>query len=104
MKQTIKEQIKQRRSQMLVHSYLYYIIDDPIIEDDVWQRWANELAELQNNNPDDCNIDFYDKQFEGWDGSTGFNLPLQDKKVIRKAEQIKNIWDQAYSKKRRKAA
>ena len=32
---------------MLVHSYLYYKLDNPIIDDDTWQKWANELAELQ---------------------------------------------------------
>ena len=62
MKQTIKEKIRQRRSQMLVHSFLYYKLDDPIIDDDKWQRWANELAELQNNNPDSC---LSDKTFLG---------------------------------------
>ena len=93
MKQTIKEKIRQRRSQMLVHSFLYYRMDDPIIDDDKWQRWANELAELQNNNPDDCNIDFYDEEFKDWNGDTGFHLPLNDSKVRKKALQIKNIWD-----------
>ena len=83
---------------MLVHSYLYYRLDDPIIDDNKWQRWANELAELQNNNPDDCNIDFYDKEFENWNGDTGYHLPLKDPKVIKKAMQIKKIWDQCYDK------
>jgi len=93
-KQTIKEKIKQRRSQMLVHSYLYYKLDEPIIDDDKWQRWANELRDLQQYNPDDCNIDFYDKAFEGWNGDTGFKLPLNDPKVIKKAMQIKRIHEE----------
>tara|TARA_A100001015_G_scaffold232454_1_gene263360 strand:- start:1621 stop:1938 length:318 start_codon:yes stop_codon:yes gene_type:complete len=97
MIQTIKEKIRQRRSQMLVHSFLYYRMDDPIIDDDKWQRWANELAELQSNNPDDCKINFYDKEFKDWNGDTGFKLPLNDPKVIKKAMQIKNLWDQCYN-------
>ena len=56
MKRTVKEIIRQRRSQMLVHSYLYYRLDKPIISDDTWQKWANELAELQRENPFDCKI------------------------------------------------
>ena len=85
---TIKEKIRQRRSQMLVHSYLYYIEDTPIISDDTWQRWANELVELQRENPFDCNIDFFDKEFSDWTGDTGFHLPLKNPKVKEKAIQI----------------
>ena len=90
--QSNQEKIRQRRSQMLVHSYLYYRLDQPIIDDDTWQKWANELAELQRENPDDCNINFYDKHFEAWNGDTGVHLPIYDVKVARKAEQILNIY------------
>ena len=92
MKRSVKEIIRQRRSQMLVHSYLYYRLDQPIIDDDTWQKWANELAELQRENPFDCNINFYDDSFKDWNGDTGFHLPLYDVKVSRKAEQILNIY------------
>ena len=92
MKRTVKEIIRQRRSQMLVHSYLYYRLDKPIISDDIWQKWANELAELQRENPFDCNINFFDDHFKDWNGDTGFHLPLYDVKVSRKAEQILNIY------------
>ena len=91
MKRSVKEIIRQRRSQMLVHSYLYYRLDQPIIDDDTWQKWANELAELQRENPFDCNINFYDDSFKDWNGDTGFHLPLYDVKVSRKAEQILNL-------------
>jgi len=88
---TIKERIRQRRSQMLVHSRLYYIDDEPIVDDDTWQRWANELAELQRENPFDCNINFFDKEFSDWSGDTGFHLPLHNQKVKKKAMQILKI-------------
>ena len=93
-KQTIREKIKQRRSQMLVHSFLYYRMDEPIIDDDKWQRWANELRDLQEANPDDCNIDFYDEEFKDWNGDTGFKLPLNDPEVIKKAMQIKRLHEE----------
>jgi hypothetical protein len=70
----IKELIKRRRGQMLVHSYLYYVKDDPIISDDQWQAWADELTQLQNDNPK-LKIGYYDKEFFDWDGSTGMHLP-----------------------------
>lgn len=70
----IKALIKRRRGQMLVHSYLYYVKDDPIISDDLWQTWADELTQLQNDNPK-LKIGYYDKEFFDWDGSTGMHLP-----------------------------
>tara|TARA_B110000858_G_C17807013_1_gene478643 strand:- start:1808 stop:2101 length:294 start_codon:yes stop_codon:yes gene_type:complete len=88
VKQTIKEKIRQRRSQMLVHSYIYYEKDDNIVSDFKWQEWADELRDLQNNHPDECNIGFYDKEFEGWTGAGGSHLPLRNPEVMDKAEKI----------------
>ena len=73
--QTFTERLKQRRSQMLIHSYLYYQLDSPIISDDQWQQWANELTEMQEQYPNLTNINFYDKEFNDWNGSTGMHLP-----------------------------
>lgn len=84
----IKAKIRQRRSQMLVHSCLYYEMDDNIVSDYRWQRWADELQELQEKYPDCCKIGFYDKEFENWTGATGNHLPHRDPWVYRKAEYI----------------
>ena len=88
VKQTIKEKIRQRRTQMLVHSYIYYEKDDNVVDDFTWQKWADELRDLQNNHPDECNIGFYDKEFKDWTGAGGSHLPLRDPKVMDKAEKI----------------
>lgn len=85
--QTTKEKIRQRRSQMLVHSFLYYHIDTSIVPDDKWQQWADELTQLQQSFPEECNIDFYDEEFKDWDGSTGCHLP-KDAWVVDKAHEI----------------
>lgn len=72
--QTLKERIKQLRTQMLIHSYLYYWLDNPIWSDGEWQHAADELVELQKS----CNvIGFYDEEFLTWDGSTGSHLPKE---------------------------
>lgn len=71
----IKTLIRRRRAQMLVHSYLYYHMDESIVSDDTWQKWANELTKLQNDNPKCCKIKYYDSEFADWDGSTGMHLP-----------------------------
>lgn len=67
--------IRQRRTQMLVHSYLYYVLDSPVISDDKWQQWADELTALQLQ---EKQIGFYDEEFADWDGSTGMHLPKDD--------------------------
>lgn len=88
MDQTIKEKIKQRRAQMLVHSRLYYTLDTNLISDDKWQAWANELASLQNQYPDDCNINFFDNDFKNWDGSSGAFLPLNSSYAVENANRL----------------
>lgn len=90
VEQSMEEKIKQRRSQMLVHSYLYYELDTSILEDHEWQNFANELRDLQDamlHMKGDTNIEFYDKEFIGWDGSTGYHLP-KDGWVRDKAQRL----------------
>jgi len=83
--QTIPEKIKQRRAQMLVHSCIYYELDDNIVSDHQWQAWADELEQLQKKHPEHLNIGFYDNYFVDWDGATGAHLPHRDSWVYNKA-------------------
>lgn len=88
--QTVAERIRQRRAQMLVHSYIYYHLDTSVVSDDTWQRWANELRDLQAVYG--WQIGYYDEPFQDWDGSTGCHLPQDDQvrdkalKVLRYAD------------------
>jgi len=80
----IKEKIKQRRSQMLIHSYLYYKLNTSIVSDYTYDGWAKELVYLHK----ECYyINFYDDVFKDWDGSTGYHLPY-DSWVIGQATRI----------------
>jgi hypothetical protein len=63
-------------------------MDDSVIDDHTWQRWADELSELQNEYPQHCKIGFFDKEFVGWDGTSGYHLPLRNPWVRNKAAQI----------------
>jgi hypothetical protein len=65
--------IAQRRTQMVVHSYLYYVLDQPIVSDATWQRWADELVQLQAAHPGPVNV--MDPDFADWTGDTGMHLP-----------------------------
>jgi hypothetical protein len=79
---SLVEKIRQRRHQMLVHSYLYYSMDESVVSDGKWQQWADELVELQKQ---EKVIGFYDEVFAEWDGSTGMHLP-HDQWIIDRAK------------------
>ena len=84
----IAEKIQQRRLQMLVHSYIYYRIDDNIVTDHQWSAWATELADLQNKYPDIEKQVPFRKGFEDWDGSSGAFLPLNEPWIKTKARKL----------------
>ena len=48
----IAELITRRRRQLLVHSIIYYHMNDNLITDDQWAKWAIELEELQRDYPE----------------------------------------------------
>ena len=83
--QTVAERIRQRRAQMLVHSYIYYALDNSIVSDDTWQAWANELRDLQAAYG--WQIGYYDEAFRDWIGATGHDLP-RDEWVQNKARRL----------------
>jgi NAD-dependent DNA ligase len=43
--------LKQRARQFLVHSFLYYRLNESLIDDDVYDRIAGELRELRAKHP-----------------------------------------------------
>ena len=75
---------------MVVHSAIYYVLNDNIITDDEWTTRAKELVRLQNEYPDVASQVVYTEEFKDFDGSTGFNLPKDDK-VLAKAQYLLNI-------------
>ena len=70
----ISELIKRRRRQILVHSYLYYELNQNLISDDQWSKWALELEDLQQRYPKIAANTEYAKEFSDFDHSTGQNL------------------------------
>ena len=84
----IAEKIQQRRLQMLVHSYIYYRMDDNIVTDHQWSAWATELADLQNKYPDIEKQVPFRKGFEDWDGSSGAFLHLNEPWIKTKARKL----------------
>ena len=87
----IAELIKRRRLQLLIHSCIYYRLNDNIISDHKFDRLAKELVELQEKYPEiSKQVEWYDA-FKDWDGSTGAFLPLGDPWVISKAKYLLSI-------------
>lgn len=84
----IAELITRRRRQILVHSIIYYKLDDNIISDSTWSEWAVELEELQNKYPEIAARCPYHEAYKDFDHSTGMNLPLDDPKAFNKAQQL----------------
>lgn len=84
----IAELINRRRRQLLVHSIIYYKMDENIISDATWSKWGQELEELQAKYPEIAAKQPYAKEFEGFDHSTGMSLPLNDPRAVNKARQL----------------
>lgn len=91
MDQKIKDLILRRRLQLLVHSCIYYHLDQNVIADGQWDQWARELVDLQRDHPEESKqVDWY-QAFKDWDASTGAFLPITDPWVVSKAHYILKI-------------
>jgi hypothetical protein len=59
---------------ILVHSYIYYTLDDNLVSDNVYDKNTRQLAKLLKMFPKSANAATYSKAFSGYDGGSGFNL------------------------------
>ena len=87
----IAEKIQQRRLQILVHSCIYYELNGSTISDKQWDIWAKELVMLQNQYPHIAEKIIWHDAFADFDATTGFNLPIKDEWVMKKARQVSGI-------------
>ena len=83
----IAQKIQQRRLQILIHSYLYYVKDVNIVSDACWSKWAMELVDLQHEYPEIASKVVYAIDFKDFDGSSGafFNY---DDETVNRAERL----------------
>ena len=72
----IAEKIQQRRLQMLIHSYIYYKMNESLVSDSKWTEWALDLKRLQEQYPEIAEKVMLHNYFIDWDGSSGAFLPL----------------------------
>lgn len=88
MNKEIMDLIQRRRLQVLVNSCIYYELNTSIISDQLWDKWARELVQLQKDYPDESKQVIWYEAFKDWDASTGAFLPLKDEWVVSKARQL----------------
>lgn len=81
----IKEHIEYLRKKLLVHSIIYYRLDENLISDEKWAEWALELEQLTKEYPHIAQNAFLVEGFKDFDHSTGYNLPLETPWAIEKA-------------------
>lgn len=86
----IKEIIQRRRLQILVHSYIYYRLNDMVVPNATFDHWARELIDLQKKYPELCKeVALYDI-FADFDSiGCASMLPLDgDEKLAKRAQQL----------------
>ena len=82
------ELIQRRRLQILVHSYLYYELDQSIVDDYTWSKWAVELIELQNKYPELSKKVKYYKEFRDFDTPSGYALNYRLPEIMNIAHRL----------------
>ena len=88
MDKKILNLIDRRQRQILVHSYIYYELDENIIDDSTWSKWALELEELLRKYPEESAASVYAKDFENFDHSTGAGLNYFKPEIIGVARML----------------
>jgi len=82
--------IKRRRLQVLVHSCLYYGMDESLVPDNVFDKWCKDLVQLLKDNPNEYS-DRFDIYFKDWDGISGYDLPIRDPWIWNKALRLLEV-------------
>lgn len=83
--------IGRRRRQILVHSVIYYKMNENIISDQQWSDWAVELEQLQRDYPDIAEVSPLHEAFKDFEHSSGQTLPLEDPWAVRTAQWLLTI-------------
>lgn len=76
---------------MLVHSVIYYKLNENLVSDSQWSAWALELETLQKEHPEIAAECCYADEFEGFDHSSGMDLPLDDPWAVATARYLVGI-------------
>ncbi len=71
----IQDQINFWQRYIIVHSYIYYFMDNNIISDREYDAKALRLVEMKNKYPEEWkNSEYYEQYGDEYTGNTGFDL------------------------------
>lgn len=92
---TTQEYIDFLQRVIILHSYIYYELDDNVISDREYDARAKELVKYKNEYPDLWKSSEYYKQFgDDYNGSTGFtlyhDLDEKQKMIIRSIASLRH--------------
>lgn len=90
----IAELINRRQQQILVRSCIYYELNDNVIPDSLFDRWRKELVELREKYPDKFKQAPRGDLFNGWGGTSGFDLPYRHPNIYNRAAHLLKIRDE----------
>ncbi|PDY93235.1 hypothetical protein CON09_08390 [Bacillus anthracis] len=93
------EWMNRRQRQILVHSFLYYQLNENIISDSDFDKWSKELYEAMKENPDVAKRSVYYKDFLEFDGSSGYDLPYANPEVQHSGYRLLKIHAEKRKKK-----
>lgn len=84
----MQERINHLQRLIVLHSYIYYELDDNVISDHEYNELGHELAEYKQQYPDLWKNSMYYEQFgDEYDGSSGYDiyrkLSDEQKKIIQ---------------------
>lgn len=85
---TALEKINQRERQILVHSYLYYELDESVVDDFAFTRWTYDLVDLMSSHPKEFEQSVYYKDFKDYEGATGHGLDYKKPEIVRVATRL----------------
>ena len=72
---TVQEYIDFLQRYIIVHSYIYYELNNNVISDRVYDKKSKELVYLKNKYPDLWKTSqYYDQFTDDYNGATGFTL------------------------------
>jgi hypothetical protein len=77
--------INRRQRQILVHSYLYYKLNENIWNDSQFDQASVELVQLMKEHSEKAKESQWYNDFKDWDGSSGFDLPFTNESTISAA-------------------
>lgn len=84
----IREIITRRRNQILVHSAIYYKYNQNVISDLQFDKWCNELVDLQQKYPNEASLCVHHDCFKDFDGSSGFDLDYHTPQILNAAHRV----------------